>query len=805
MYTPRLNGRYNAASLHRLFTLAFALIAAASPVARAAGFLEQNATEIRLHNANATLTIDRNAWRMRLLDPTGTEQFGEAAAPSFQIGSAWQPLTRVTAVESAGAAARVTAQLADGGSATVVIEPYGPSGFHVVITPAAKAVTAVRGATTLSMVEEVYGFGEMWNGHVAQRGQSFDLWDNGGTPDECAYMPYYVSTRNYAFFLNYGGRVHFDVGQRRADVLTYEAPTAVLDIALVRGDSIPAAVHAFLAQVGMPQRPPRWAFKPWFWLMGDVNHPGAKIDTLRGEHFVEMVRKLHELSIPIGVTWFEPPWQDGRTTFVPNPAFSPDLSGLVKQLSDLGVHTLAWTVPYTTNTASNWKDAVEHHYIVSRPGAAADSSRMKISGSGELVGTHYNSIDFYNPEAVRWWEKQIERGLQTGISGYKLDAGQDLEPDAQLYGGRVGRDVHNSYALEYDRVFFETLKKHFGDDFLMIPRAAWVGSSAYTNFKWPGDLSGSFANNGLPSSVCSSLSLAFCGIPFVATDIGGFEDQPAPERPWLRWAQFGAMLPGMQTLHMPWWYSPESLKHFRFLAWLHTDLTPLWMTLAHQAAETGAPVCRPLVWTFQDDIDCWRVDDEFTVGDSLLVAPMLNNNPDRPVYLPAGRWYDFWDDAHPVAGPAKVSWFKGWTALDKFPLYIREGAIIPLEVSNEYSGFGWAESAGYVTLAIWPKESGESGFTLHDTEGPVQIRVRRAARDLQIDWTATSRNHLLRVHLSAAPATVTDGNSTMTAFPTLDAFRHGGDGWWFDAAHRKLWIRKANHGASGSVRIELTN
>ena len=110
------------------------------------------------------------------------------------------------------------------------------------------------------------------------------------------------------------------------------------------------------------------------------------------------------------------------------------------------------------------------------------------------------------------------------------------------------------------------MKNKLGDDFLMIPRAAWVGSPSYTNFKWPGDLSGSFANNGLPSTVHSSLSLAFCGIPFVATDIGGFKNRPAPEDVWIRWAQFGAFLPGMETLHMPWWYSKEAADHFRYLA-----------------------------------------------------------------------------------------------------------------------------------------------------------------------------------------------------------------------------------------------
>ena len=795
-------------NLARRFWIVFTMVVplALLGAGDAPAFLQTATSGFRCVNGTATLTVARDPWRLSLEDSGGATRFAEAEPPAFQIAGQWVSFVSAGQPEMSGDGARFPVQLGNGTTARAEIRPFGKNGFRLLVRAAGDA-TGVRGATALGMVEEIYGFGEMWNGHVAQRGQAFDLWDKPGTPDECAYMPYYVSTANYAWFLNYGGRVHVDVGRRRADQIAFEAPAGELDLTLVAGGSIPAVVRNFLSVVGLPARPPRWAFQPWFWLMADPNLPTGMIETLKGEHFIEMVDKLHALSIPVGVTWFEPPWQDARTSFIPNPAFSRDLKGLVEQLAQRRVRTLAWTVPYTTNTASNWRDAVEHHYLAAKPGRAATTGSVDLSASGELAGGYYNSIDYYNPDAFRWWQQQIEKSLETGVRGFKLDAGQDLESDARLFGGRQGSDVHNAYGLEYNRVFFEALRKKLGDDFLMIPRAAWVGSSAFTNFKWPGDLSGTFANNGLPSSVYSSLSLAFCGIPFVSTDIGGFEDRPPPEHVWLRWAQFGAMIPGMQTLHMPWWFSPEAVAHFRYLAWLHTDLTPLWMSLAHEATATGTPVCRPLVWTFQDDIDCWRVDDEFTVGPSLLAAPMLNGNPDREIYLPAGKWHDFWDDRETVRGPAWVTWFKGWQANDKFPLYVREGAIIPLEVTNEFSGFGSRESAGYVTLAIWPKGEGASEFTLHDTEGPVAIRVARVGAGLQIGWDATRRNHLLRVHVEnglRAVGVSADG-AALNAFASLSEFRAGGEGWCFDRTTRKLWIRRMNDGSAGAVVVRLTS
>lgn len=770
--------------------------------------LTESPTEFRCANGATVLVIERSPWRLTLAAPDGTTPFADAVAPAFNVDGAWSSLTAATAaVKSADGGVRVAATLANGGHATAEVKPYGTHGFRIVVRAMSGLVTGVRGEAALNPVEEIYGFGEMWNGHVAQRGQAFDLWDIGGTPDECAYMPYYVSTRNYAFFLNYGGRVHFDVGQRRADRLTYEAPAKELDLTLVAGDSIASTVQHFLTVAGLPQRPPRWTYQPWFWLMGDPKQPGAKIDTLKGEQFIDMVDKLHALDIPIGATWFEPPWQDARSSFTPNPDFSPNLKALIAQLRAKGVRSLAWTVPYTTDKASNWKEAVAKGYLAQKPDGDTSGGDVKITASGELEGKYYNAIDYFNPAAVQWWQKQIDGALDLGLVGFKLDAGQDLPEDARLFGGREGRDVHNSYALEFNKVFFEALQRRLGDDFLMVPRAAWVGSGAYTNGKWPGDLAGSFANNGLPSSVYSSLSLAFCGLPFLSTDIGGFENQPAPEDVWLRWAQFGAMLPGMQTLHMPWWYSKESVAHFRYLAWLHTDLTPMWMSLAHESAATGAPVCRPLVWSFQDDMATWRVDDEFTVGTSLLVAPMLNMNPDRKVYLPAGRWFDFWEENESHRGPVTIDWFKGWFVKDKFPLFVREGAIIPMEIVNDVTGFGTAQSAGFVTLAIWPKAGGESEFVLHDTEGPVRITAdARDAGALVIGWEATHRNHLLRIHDADAhtPTAVTAAGVRLRAFDSLAAFQKGGAGWCHDAGTRNIWVRTLNHGAPGEVTIAWT-
>lgn len=766
--------------------------------------IEEDSNEFRFHNTKAKLVVDKTTCQLRLLGEDDKVRCEEAETPSFLINGGWVSLSKTERSEFLGdKKARIHIILTNGEKASMDIENTGDSGFRVTIRCEGQTVSSIKGVNRLNVEEEIYGFGEMWNGHVAQRGQSLELWDKGGTPDECAYMPYYVSTNNYTFSLDYGGRVSFDVGQKRSDQLVYTAPTDHFDFLLVSGNSISEAVGNFLTVKGKPPVPPRWSFKPWFWLMSDPDQPEADISTLKGEHFPEMVQRIKKMNIPVGVTWFEPPWQDARTSFIPDTEFSSDLKGLIKQLSDLGVRTLAWTVPYTSPTAANWEEAIKNGYLANKKGSNVDYRDVIVSKSGEVEGTYYNYIDFFNPDAFNWWKKEINKAIDLGFKGFKPDAGQSLKEDAVLYGGRMGKDVHNSYAREYNRVFYESLRERYGNDFLMVPRAAWVGSSALTNFKWPGDLRGSFANNGLPSTVYSSLSLAFCGIPFVSTDIGGFQDRPSPELVWIRWAQFGAMLPGMQTLHMPWWYSKEAVDHFRFLAWFHTELTPLWMTLANEAHETGAPVCRPLVWNFQDDMDCWRIGDEFMVGEQLLVAPIINQENNRQVYLPEGSWIDFWRNDKYYEGKQTIEWLGGDYS---FPLFIRQGAIIPLEVENDVTGFGWKESKGYTTLAIWPKMENKSDFILNDGEKTLTIQCETNKGSIKIAWDKKNGNNIFRIHIDKnllLKNIIANGQLLQKIENAEDFKLSNSNSWYFDDISRKLWIKETSNMNSGILWINL--
>ena len=455
--------------------------------------------KILFKNDKTTFSLLKQPFKIIVRSLDRTTVFSNAQAPAFKIDSKWESVKKVVVIKNiSNNRADISLQLTNGALAKLEITQNSPSLFHIKISTDTKIVTAVKGVNVLNPVEEIYGFGEVWNGSVAQRGKSLNLYAKNGTPDECAYMPYYVSTNNYAFWLEYGGLVKFDVGKTNANEIRWEASDSKIIFNLFVGNSVAESVQGFIKSTGTLVKPPRWAFKPWAWLMHNPDMPGANISTLRGNHLIDIVERFKAMDIPIGVTWTEPPWQTERTSFVPNKKFDSDLKGTISKLKEMGIKTLAWTVPYTLEKSPNWQEAYDNNYLVGMPSTRDKTGKITITKMGESRGKNYNYIDFTNPSAVKWWQSEIEKALDLGFVGFKLDDGQNVPKDAIFYDNKIGADIHNSYGYYYNKVFYDVLKKRLGDDFLMIPRAAFIGSGSVTNFKWPGDLSVDFGKTVCP-------------------------------------------------------------------------------------------------------------------------------------------------------------------------------------------------------------------------------------------------------------------------------------------------------------------
>ena len=154
--------------------------------------------------------------------------------------------------------------------------------------------------------------------------------------------------------------------------------------------------------------------------------------------------------------------------------------------------------------------------------------------------------------------------------------------------------------------------------------------------------------------------------------IGGNGYGGAPSRElYIRWLQVNVFMPSMQISYVPWLYDKEVVEHSLSMTRLHAQHADLIISLAREALHSGAPINRPIWWLAPTDQTALAVDDEFLLGDDILVAPVLSEGQlSRDIYLPEGQWSDGNSpQSEHITGPAWI--FQYEAPLFKLPYFTR--------------------------------------------------------------------------------------------------------------------------------------
>ena len=251
--------------------------------------------------------------------------------------------------------------------------------------------------------------------------------------------------------------------------------------------------------------------------------------------------------------------------------------------------------------------------------------------------------------------------------------------------GRGGdhREAHNLYGLLMNRAGYEAFQRHFPNRRpWILSRSGWAGMQRYA-WSWTGDIETSWA--ALQLTISTVLGMGLSGQPYCGPDIGGFSGNPSAEL-YLRWLQMAVFMPFCRThsatgtaRREPWVYGEPTTSIVREYLNLRYRLMPYLYTLAWQASRSGIPIVRPLFWLEPGDVELWRIQDCFLLGDSLLVAPVLQEGANtRLVRLPKGDWYPFWEEASrsaPMHGPEQVQLS---APLERIPLLVKAGSLLAL-------------------------------------------------------------------------------------------------------------------------------
>ncbi|HEY3190537.1 MAG TPA: TIM-barrel domain-containing protein, partial [Solirubrobacteraceae bacterium] len=404
-------------------------------------------------------------------------------------------------------------------------------------------------------------------------------------------------------------------------------------------------------------------------------------------------------------------------------------------------------------------------------------------------------LDFSNPQVRAWWWAVHGELVRLGIGGWWLDGGEGPPAGAALSAGD-GTLLHNIYDRFRHQAFAEgeTVARPEQRPFLLC-RSGAAGMQRFGASCWSGDVNNDFPT--LEAQIPLGLNTGLSGVPYWGTDVGGFF-HPVPETGELyaRWFQLGAFSPIFRSHgwvwreHVPWAHGPEVEAICRRYAELRYRLLPYTYTLAWQAHTLGLPLMRPLVLNYGDDPRTWTLDHEYLWGDDLLVAPVTREGATAwPVYLPRGGWFDFWTgERH--SGPAGVTLA---APLDRLPLLVRAGAILPLGPVVQHTG---ERALDEVTLQIYPE--GASRFELYEDDGRtngylrgryaltpfacdagpdrVTVRIETPVGDRSV--VPAGRRYLLRLRLDRPGAVTVDGAGDL---PAVDG-KGGRAGWWMDDA-----------------------
>ena len=577
---------------------------------------------------------------------------------------------------------------------------------------------------TLSEQAAVYGLGEMPRG-INKRGWHYianNTDESRHSEDKLSFYGAhnFLLVRDgstcFGLFVDFPGKVYYDIGYSRHDLLSFHTETPDYDLYLLSGGNENAICREFRTLIGRSYIPPRWAFglaqSRW----------GYKTE----EDVREVARQYKEHDLPLDMICMDIEYMQDYADFTVNRERFPDLTKLSADLKAQGIRLVPIIdagVRVDPND-STCTEGLEKGYFCKKadgtpfvaavwPGKAyfADFLRPEVR---EWFGHKYKALTdcgiegfwndmnepslFYSPERLRAFlddmaalrekdnieQEEFFPRVVGGAMGLMNSPADYASFYHEADGRKVRHDqVHNLYGGSMTRAAGEAFADlRPGQRTLLYSRSSFIGSHRYGGI-WLGDNNSSWAQ--LLANIQMMPSVQMCGFLYSGADLCGFSCDTTPDLA-LRWLEFGLLTPLMRnhsavgTRMQEYYRFPEVLPAVRNMIRLRYALLPYLYSEFMKAALENTSYFRPLAFDYPDDPDAREVEDQLLLGEGLMAAPVyVQNAHGRHVYLPEPmkllrlRAVDDYDEEILPAGHHYIR-----CALDEMLLFIRPGHIIPV-------------------------------------------------------------------------------------------------------------------------------
>lgn len=534
-----------------------------------------------------------------------------------------------------------------------------------------------------------YGLGER-TGSLNKKGYHYKNWNTDdpsphGETFEQLYksIPFLISLKDnnaFGIFFDNHFETHFDMGKENSNYYYFSAVDGNVDYYFIYGPEVKDVVNEYTNLTGKTPLPQIWT----------LGYQQCRWSYSPKERVLEIAKTFREKDIPCDTLYLDIDYMDGFRVFTWDNKNFENPKAFIDELNKMGFKVVTIIDPGVKidKEYSIYSQGLKNDYFAKDNDGIVYKNRV---WPGESVYP-----DFMNSRVRKWWADNQKIMIDTGVSGIWNDMNEPASfngplPDDVTFNEDglevTHKEIHNIYGHMMSKATYEGIKKATNKRPFVITRACYSGTQKYSTV-WTGDNQSTWEH--LRMSIPMLMNLGLSGMSFCGTDVGGFGHDCTGEL-LSRWVQVGTFTPlfrnhsAMGTRDQePWAFGIETEEINKKYINLRYKLIPYLYDLMWKGESTGSPIIRPLLFEYQYDKNTYEINDEFLCGDSILVAPVLEQGmKQKLVYLPKGNsWIDYWTGENYNGGQYIIK----NSPLDICPIFIKESSIIPMGISQNYIG-----------------------------------------------------------------------------------------------------------------------
>ena len=589
----------------------------------------------------------------------------------------------------------------------------------------------------LSPGEAIYGAGERAI-PLNRRGfklplynRPFYAYDLGATMLNYS-VPMTLSSKRYAVLFDNPQKGYVDIGKTEPGIQEWGTMGGTLRYFVIAGKDWPSIMQSYTQLTGRQPLPPRWA-------LGNLQSRMAYRNQKETDSIVSLMQKRDFPidAIIIDFYWFGDSIKGHLGNLDWYKHNWPDPVGMISKFRKQGVKTILITEPYVIDSLPNYKDAKAKKIFVTDSTGKTYLDKQFYFGAGSL-------IDIFKPAARDWFWQKYKKQIDNGVAAWWGDLGEPESHPADIYhvNGKAD-EVHNIYGHNWDKMLFEKYALNYPRTRLFhLQRSGFAGSQRFAAYPWTGDVSRSWG--GLQAQLPLLLTMSMNGLGYIHSDAGGFAQGVKDDELYTRWLQFAVFTPilrphGSDIPSEPVFWNEKTQDIVRNYMKLRYAMMPYNYTLAWQNATTGAPLIRPLYYTYIQDTIATRISNEYLWGDNLLVAPVLTKGTQsQKIYLPEGIWIDF-NNGKQFEGK---QWIDYPLVLEQLPVFAKAGGFIPMmKPINSVDNY----KSNEFIIRYYP--AGKSEFIQYEDDGLDNLALQENNYEL-ISYQGIQNDQQIRINLS---------------------------------------------------------